>query len=85
MAHTACRASGRLDSAGGHRFGLTPDQREALVLALNRGYFATPSEVTLDELADELDISRQALSTRIRRGNESILREVLLSTGRDAE
>jgi predicted DNA binding protein len=63
----------------GHRFGLTPDQREALVLALRRGYFETPSEVALDELADELDITRQALSTRIRRGNEKVLRTVLFA------
>jgi len=72
-------------SKSGYRFGLSPEQREALVLALRRGYFATPSEVTLDELADELNISRQALSDRIRRGNERVLREVLLTSGRDDE
>lgn len=64
----------------GHQFNLTVEQREALVLALQRGYFETPSAVGLDELADELDISRQALSTRIRRGNEKILRGVLMSS-----
>jgi len=64
----------------GYRFDLSQEQREALLLALRRGYFATPSEVTLDELADELNISRQALSDRIRRGNEQVLRRVLLST-----
>jgi len=63
----------------GHRFNLTVEQREALVLALNRGYFETPSAVSLDELAHELDISRQALSTRIRRGNEKILNGELIS------
>ena len=70
---------------GGYRFGLSQEQREALLLALRRGYFATPSEVTLDELADELHISRQALSDRIRRGNEQILRNVLLSSVDDSE
>lgn len=64
----------------GHRFDLTPDQREALLLALKRGYFATPREAELDELADELDITRQALSNRIRRGNEKVLRGALLSS-----
>lgn len=58
-------------------FDLTEEQREALVLALRRGYFATPSETTLEALADELGISRQALSNRIRRGNERVLRQVL--------
>ncbi|AXG07579.1 bacterio-opsin activator [Haloplanus rubicundus] len=66
-------------SKSGYRFDLSQEQREALLLALRRGYFATPSEVTLDELADELDITRQALSDRIRRGNEQLLRKVLLS------
>lgn len=67
----------------GHRFELTEDQREALVLALQRGYFATPSEVSLDELDDDLGVSRQAVSKRIRRGNETVLRKVLLSAVSD--
>jgi len=70
-------------SERGHRFDLTDDQREALVLALRRGYFETPSEVSLDDLADELGISRQALSDRIRPGNEKILRKVLLPSAAD--
>jgi predicted DNA binding protein len=65
----------------GHRFDLSPEQREALTLALRSGYFETPSEASLDELADELDISRQALSSRIRRANEKVLTEILLSSG----
>ncbi|GAA0530860.1 helix-turn-helix domain-containing protein [Halorubrum ejinorense] len=69
----------------GRRFDLSQEQREALLLALGNGYFETPSEISLDELADELDISRQALSNRIRRGNLKILREVLLSTGEKYE
>lgn len=62
------------------QFDLSPEQREALVLALQRGYFATPSEVSLDELADELDITKQAVSTRVRRGNEKVLEATLLSS-----
>lgn len=69
----------------GHRFGLTEEQREALVLALRQGYFASPSEVSLESLADELDISRQAVSKRIRRGNEAVLRKVLLSESSEPE
>ena len=60
------------------RAGLTPDQHRALVLALQRGYFASPSEVSLGVLAAELGISQQAMSKRVRRGNEGLLREVLL-------
>jgi len=69
----------------GRRFGLSQEQREALLLALRNGYFETPSGVSLDTLADELGISRQALSNRIRRGNQKILREVLLSSGETYE
>lgn len=58
-------------------FDLTPAQREALVLAVRRGYFDSPSAVQLDELAGELGISRQALSKRLRRGNEKILKRTL--------
>ena len=69
----------------GHRFDLTQEQREALVLALRRGYFETPSEASLDDLAAELDISGQALSDRIRVGNEKILRKSLLPSATDFE
>ena len=66
------------NSERGRQFDLSQPQREALVLALRRGYFETPSAVTLDELAAELDISRQALSNRIRRGNKQVLETALL-------
>jgi predicted DNA binding protein len=62
----------------GAAFDLTPEQREALVLAVRRGYFESPSAVQLGELAGELGITRQALSKRIRRGNERILQSLLL-------
>ena len=61
------------------QFGLTNEQREALVLALRAGYFETPRETTLADLAADLDISQQALSDRIRRGNRTVLGNVLLS------
>lgn len=67
----------------GHRFDLTPEQREALSLALQQGYFATPREGSLEELADELGITRQALSNRIRRANEKVLRGALRSSFTD--
>ena len=70
---------------GGYQFGLTPAQREALILALRRGYFETPRKATLKDMAEELSISGQALSDRIRRGNETILRGVLLSSLADQD
>ena len=67
------------ESSGDSRsFGLTAEQHRALVLALEAGYFATPRETNLDELADRLDITPQAFSERVRRANEKVLQEVLL-------
>ena len=65
---------------GIEQFGLSEEQREALVLGLREGYFDTPSQVSLDELADELGISQQATSNRIRRGTKRVLEETLLSS-----
>jgi predicted DNA binding protein len=57
---------------------LTEKQRDALLLALQQGYFQTPRQVTLSKLADEFDISQQSLSDLIRRGNEALLEHALL-------
>jgi predicted DNA binding protein len=64
----------------GRRLGLTPEQREALVLAIDRGYFDTPSEVSLSELGDELEISQQAMSKRVRGGTKRVLTKSLLGS-----
>jgi predicted DNA binding protein len=42
----------------GNGFELTETQREALVLAFERGYFDTPRESSLEEIAAELDITQ---------------------------
>lgn len=62
----------------GRQFDLSQPQREALLVALRNGYFDTPSQVSLDELAVEFGISEQALSNRIRRGTKEILQRTLL-------
>lgn len=56
---------------------LTKTQQEALILAYNHGYYRTPREVTLEELADELGITPQAVASRLRRGIDQILGETL--------
>ncbi|WP_237076808.1 helix-turn-helix domain-containing protein [Natrialba magadii] len=55
------------------RYGLTEHQREALQTALDSGYFDVPRKATLSEIADELGISDQALSARLRRGQANLL------------
>jgi len=56
--------------------GLTADQRDAILLALEMGYFEEPREATLDEVAAELGISQPAAGGRLRRG----LRRLVVST-----
>ena len=60
------------------RYGLTSEQFAALTTACEAGYFAVPREADLDELAEQLNISHQALSERLRRGQEALITETLL-------
>ncbi|MFC4438531.1 MULTISPECIES: helix-turn-helix domain-containing protein [Natrialbaceae] len=52
---------------------LTPAQRDALVTAAEHGYFRIPRETTTAELADELDVTHQAVSELLRRGIENLI------------
>lgn len=60
------------------RFGLTEEQHEALVTATKRGYYAVPRIIGIHDLAAELGISHQALSERLRRGQENLNRHALI-------
>lgn len=60
-------------------YDVTEPQREALLEALEGGYFAVPRRTTLRDLATELDVSAQALSARLRRGQANLLRRTLAS------
>jgi predicted DNA binding protein len=51
---------------------LPAEQQETLTLAVERGYFETPREVSLDELADELDTPRSTVSYRLRRATAEL-------------
>jgi len=65
-------------------FGLTEPQLEAMVLAVERGYYDIPRECTTVELAEELDISDQAVTERLRRAIETLVRNtVMTSTPRE--
>lgn len=61
------------DSEESYAQELTGPQREALLLAFEMGYFDDPRTATLDEIAAELGISRQALATRLRRGHRRLI------------
>lgn len=52
--------------------GIRAEQREVLTAAVNRGYFETPREITLDELAAELELPRSTVSYRLRRATAEL-------------
>jgi predicted DNA binding protein len=56
---------------------VTPAQREALLAALDAGYFEVPRTTTLDAIASDLGVSDQAVSSRLRRGTGSLVRDTL--------
>lgn len=48
-------------------------QRRALTVARERGYYEVPREVTLRELADDLDTTHQNLSRVLRRATDNLI------------
>ncbi|WP_049907364.1 helix-turn-helix domain-containing protein [Halovivax asiaticus] len=58
---------------------VTERQREVLRAAFEAGYFAVPRQTTLESLAADFDISEQALSAIIRRGESNLLAETVAS------
>ena len=59
------------------QFDISPKQRATLEVALEAGYFDVPRRVTLADLANELGISEQGVSERLRRGLSTFLTETL--------
>lgn len=53
---------------------IPPEQRTALRAAVDAGYYRTPREITLDDLADRLDIPRSTLSYRLRQAEARLVR-----------
>jgi predicted DNA binding protein len=68
----------------GGQYGLTDSQFEALRAASEAGYYKVPREVTANELSEELGISHQALSERLRRAHDTLVTEmILVGSGED--
>lgn len=64
----------RETAPGREEFDVTAAQREALVSALEAGYFEVPRRIRLETVADELGISDNAASARLRRGTAALVR-----------
>jgi predicted DNA binding protein len=69
-------------SPGETESSLTQNQREAILLALEMGYFEEPREATLTEVAAELGISQPSAGGLLRRG---IKRLVVSTVAVDAD
>lgn len=60
-------------------YGLTPAQRETLVVAEQGGYFNQPRDMTMEEFAEEMELSPAAVSGRLRRGLSNLIQRTILS------
>lgn len=67
-----------MDGEPAGRWGLTVEQYEALTTASERGYFQVPREIDLQDLANDIGVSHQALSERLRRGHDVLIQEALM-------
>jgi predicted DNA binding protein len=61
-------------------YGLTEAQLEAIRHCYCDGYFEVPRSTTCSAVADDLDISSQSLSERLRRGLATVIDETGLTT-----
>ena len=64
-------------------YGLTETQREAILVALETGYFDEPRGATLGEVARHLDISQPAASGLLRRGLKRLVRSTVAESDGD--
>jgi predicted DNA binding protein len=58
---------------------LRPEQQQVLETAAQHGYYETPREVTLDEIASLLEIPRSTVSYRLRRAESELINSFLSS------
>lgn len=67
-----------MDTEPAGQYGITEGQYTALEAACEGGYFRVPRETDLDTIGDDLDLSHQAVSERLRRGMDRLVTETLL-------
>ncbi|AUX09269.1 bacterio-opsin activator HTH domain-containing protein [Halalkaliarchaeum desulfuricum] len=60
-------------------YGVTGPQREALMCAVQGGYYSIPREMSTRELADEYGISDTAVTERLRRAIETLTENTLVA------
>lgn len=60
-----------------NQYSLSEKQRETLELAHRKGFFEVPRRTSLATIAEELDVSEQAVSERIRRATATLISNAL--------
>lgn len=60
-------------------YDLTDGQRKTLILAYSLGYFDSPRNAVQGDIADDLGISRQAVSSRLQRGIRRLVASTLIA------
>ena len=66
-------------------YGLSPEQRATLVHAVQGGYYSIPRTTSTQDLADEFDISDQAVTERLRRAIITLVENTLIAAMEEAE
>jgi hypothetical protein len=66
-----------MDEEPARQFGLSEAQYETLITAHQKGYFEVPRQVTVDDLAEDLGVSAQSISERLRRAHDRLISSAL--------
>lgn len=61
------------NTPGSAHYGTTREQRETLLAAYSAGYFGVPRRATGSDLAEQLAVTQQAVSGRLRRGMAALI------------
>lgn len=61
-------------------YGLTDEQRTALLKAYEKGYFRELRDMSLGDVADEMGLSSTAMSGRLRRGMQNLIRTTIVES-----
>ena len=67
---------GQENTSGGYTCGLTQTQYETLRVAYRQGYFEVPRRASLISLSDELSVSDNAISERLRRAQSTLCEQL---------
>lgn len=72
---------GNNDVGGKASYGLTNEQKAAMKIAYEMGYFHEPRDISLTGVADEIGLSSTAMSGRLRRGMRNLIAATLADDG----